>query len=143
MTTFNNYDSIGIMKNGIIDPIIFDILDQIASRYKISDPIWAEASGLKYQERISELRTMARLAREGKDFSKLGRAFSIKKLTMLLDALRKQIGGTNLTKELLTLIEKAKTRMEKNLLILLACSERDAELIGIYLETFLKSKTQK
>lgn len=133
-----------IMINGIVDPIIFEILDEIASKYEIADLAWAKISGLKYQERISELRTMARLKREGKDFLKLGRAFSIKKLTMLLDGLRNKIGGSTLTKELLALLEKAKTRMEKNLLILLACSEEeDAETIGIYLETFLKSKTKK
>lgn len=131
------------MKNGRVDPIIFEILDEIADKYEISDSTWAKISGLKYQGRISELRTMARLQRESKDLSKLGRAFSIKKLRILLDGLRETIGGVNLTKEILSLLKKAKTRKEKNILILLACSEEDDESIGIYLETFLKSKTKK
>lgn len=131
------------MVNGIIDIGVFDILDEIARNNKISAGSWAKESGLKHRPRISELRKMAQLAREGKNPSKVGRAFTISKCLMTLNGLKTLIGEDIVTKPLLNLLKKTKNRKERILLMVLGLSTEQEVNTEMYLETLLKASIKK
>ena len=127
------------MKNGILSLHVFEILDTIREHNRISNTELAEKSGLKYPARLSELRKMARIQREGGDPFTVGRAFSIKKCIAILSTLKDLLGGATLNKELLKLLENAQSRKERNIIMLLGLTDRQDESLEIFLKTLLET----
>jgi hypothetical protein len=117
------------MKNGILSMRVFEVLDEVATRHRVSDTLWARESGLKYQPRVNELRKKAKLERQGdsKGMKDVGRAFSVTKCKGMLDALKRIIGADIVNKEILNLIERVTTTKEKNMLLMLAMDDQEDE----------------
>jgi hypothetical protein len=113
------------MKNGILNMKVFEVLDEVATRHRVSDTLWAKESGLKYQPRIAELRKKAELERIGDagGMKDVGRAFSVTKCKSLLDALKRIVGSNIVNKEILNLIDRVDSMKEKNMLMLLSMDE--------------------
>lgn len=143
MTIPKNYDISICMINGILDLCIFEILDEIALTNRVNAATWAKESGLKHSPRISELRKMAQLKREGRSPSSVGRAFSVNKCQMALCGLIKILGEDIVTKALLDLLKKAKNRKERILVMALALSTDQEANVEMYLETVLKANLKK
>jgi len=123
------------MVNGIIDIELFKILDQIAKDHGIQATKWAKAGGLKHTARISELRAMA----NEHPRKNIGRAFTVEKCRMALDGLIEILGVDVVTKELLALLQKAKTEREKVLIMVLALNEDKLVALRMIIEGLLKS----
>jgi len=123
------------MENGNVSIRVFEVLDQIRKDHKIKTNDWAVAAygHKKYQSRISELRRKLRLS----DFSEqddVGRAFSSSKCMALLNGLIKLLGGDIMAKELIKLLEKAKTKKERMLLLVMAAQEVDEDVLLMFIE---------
>ncbi len=115
------------MKNGILSMRVFEVLDEVATRHRVSDTLWAKESGLRHQPRINELRKKAEFERLGDvDGAKdIGRSFSVAKCREMLDALKRIIGADIVNKEILNLIDRVKTAKEQNILLLLVMDEAE------------------
>jgi len=103
--------------------------------YKIKINDWAVASfgHKKYQSRISELRRKVRLSTFS-EADDVGRAFSSSKCMALLNGLIKLLGGDIMAKELIKLLEKAKTKKERMLLLVMAAQEVDEDVLLMFIE---------
>ena len=118
---------------------IFEILDSIILKHGIKMKDWATASGLP-QPRISELRRLYELDRDGKDQGEVGRIFSLQKCAALVDGLRTLLGGDMLQQELLEKLQAANDKKEKLILMVLALSDTQDDQAELYLQALLKTK---
>jgi len=136
------------MKNGTVKIEIFEALDSIYKKYKkdfnITYESWADAAwgDKSKQSRISELRRKARLRREGYEDA-IGRAFSFQKCTALLNGLMKIIGRDLMSKELIKLLDKAKSSKERMLLLVMAMDEPDEAHSEMYLKRVVLKEHDK
>lgn len=123
------------MKNGVVNIEVFEGLYNILKKYGKKDTEWAEATWGKKRDssRISELKLLLDIRRAGKD-DKTGRTFSVKKCIELVAGLKKLLGDEVVEKELVNLLKRAKTPMERNLLMVLMTPEKGQER----LETVIK-----
>jgi hypothetical protein len=140
---------------------MFSHLDEIRKAHGVTDTKWALEAGLRYPARISEIRRLVReqSQRTGTQVANsnqfperatahrrgVGRAFTWAKCMALLNGLRRIIGGEIVTRELLKLIERAKTIREQNLLMLLALPEEDElqQQVALFLKATLRASVRK
>ena len=127
------------MKNAILNIEIFAILDSIRKDHGISSVKWAAACDIKHSARMTELRKMLMQSRAGLDYSKVGRAFSIRKCQALISGLKKILGGGVVKVELLKLAEKCPDVGQRLLLMCLALDKADHEQAELFLKALLKS----
>lgn len=106
------------MKNGTLDVKTFLLLDAIRAKHAVKDKDWAREAGLKYVQRISELRHKARGNRDVVD-----RAFHYRKWVALKRGLETILGGETVRKDLADILEKTTDMDEKLMLILTAIPE--------------------
>jgi len=130
------------MKNGILNMAVFEVLDEVKRRVRISDTLWAKESGLGHQPRIYELRQKAKLAKEGKRFEadSVGRAFSVTKCKHLIDALKRIAGADLVKKEIMDLIDKVESDQERNILVLLTLSEKKQKQLSKIIMAFAEEE---
>ena len=133
------------MRNGILNLEQFGVLDAIAHKYNVKAGDWAEASGGPINDiaRISELRRMLTLYKEGMDPAAVGRAWTYDKCAALVNGLKKLIGGENVRKELEKLFKKAANRKERLILKILALPEDDEAQVEMYIDTAVYNKKSK
>lgn len=128
------------MKNGIVTPAFFDVLDSIRQRHNVGDLEWARASGLKYQSRISELRRIAKEKRLVGKEPRIGRAVSIQKMLRLLDGLITIFGGQMVTKELLRRLDEAQSAEERLFILVALLRNGEIKKAEDYLMTLLRGR---
>ena len=131
------------MKNGILKLTVFEVLDEVATRLRVNDTMWAKVSGIGASSRISEFRLKAKHMRDGNiDGAKaVGRAFSVVKCKQLVDALKRICGDELVKKEIVDLLNKVETTKERIILIALVLDkEDDEELYPVALKLLNKKK---
>ena len=131
------------MKNGVLDISVFELLDSIKKQHNISDTEWAVNSGLKYSSRISEIRKMLELQKNGESPSSVGRAFSIKKCTGLFTGLQNILGEHQVTKEMLALLEKSEDRRQRIIILVLLLKEEHETTVEMFLRSTLQIEKEK
>jgi len=124
------------MKNGIINIEVFEAMDNISIKYGKKAIDWAKATWGKKanSSRISELRLKVQMHRINPR-KKTGRAFTAQKCSDLIRGLKKMLGEEIVTRELKTLLDKARNPTERMLLMILAIPEEEQERI----ETIIKA----
>ena len=126
------------MKITEINILIFEALDTIAKNHGIKDIVWAQACGLQYSPRISELRRKLVMTHTGKDQTVVGRSFNIVKCAALVDGLKKLIGGREVKKELFELTKKLSNRQQRLLMMCLALDEEEEEQAELFLKALFR-----
>ena len=98
-----------------IDICGFESMDKIREKYGISYGDWAVSAfgRKKYQNRISELKTLAR----GEEIK---RAFTLEKFSLLFNGLKQIIGDTSMNKEIESILKHVTDPC--NRLLIVACS---------------------
>ena len=85
---------------------VFGRLDDVAKRYRIKDEQWAAASAIR-RPSISELRRLLK-NQSLKTHEKVGRACTASKINKLFQGLLSLVGGDELKKELIEIINQEK-----------------------------------
>ena len=115
------------MTKNIINMEIFEVLDKVAKANRVSDVLWAKVSGIGESPRISELRAKAKMQKDGdkKGAKDVGRALTIHKCKILMDALKEICGRVKVAEDIMKIINQVKSETDRLILFALAHSEEE------------------
>ena len=132
------------MKNGVLKMTVFEVLDEVATRLRVTDILWAKEANLSGSSRLSELRRKAEKMREGDRVGadKIGRAFGVTKSKNLIDALKRICGGKLVSDEIFKLLDRVETDKEKVILLALAMdADEDRQILQIMTAMKIKKES--